>query len=141
VARAAPAYFAALAGASRAARASSPTSACRSRRWPIASRRPAATSTSEGLRRSLGHVGDGNFHVIFLPMPDAPAEQQAVDRVYDALLRRARELGGTCTGEHGIGMGKKDTLLEQYGPDVVELMRLTKLAWDPTSLLNPGKIF
>lgn len=89
----------------------------------------------------LGHVGDGNFHVIFLPMPDAPAEQQAVDRVYSALLRRARELGGTCTGEHGIGMGKKDTLLEQYGPDVVELMRLTKLAWDPTSLLNPGKIF
>ncbi|MES2959071.1 MAG: FAD-linked oxidase C-terminal domain-containing protein [Pseudomonadota bacterium] len=89
----------------------------------------------------LGHVGDGNFHVIFMSMPDAPAERAAIDRVYDAMVVRAREAGGTCTGEHGIGMGKKDKLLDQYGADVVELMRLTKRAWDPRSILNPGKIF
>lgn len=89
----------------------------------------------------LGHVGDGNFHVIFMPMPGATAEHEAIDRVYSAMVERARAAGGTCTGEHGIGMGKRDKLLDQYGPDVVELMRLTKRAWDPKSILNPGKIF
>jgi D-lactate dehydrogenase (cytochrome) len=89
----------------------------------------------------LGHVGDGNFHVIFMTMPGATAEYEAIDRVYGAMVARARAAGGTCTGEHGIGMGKKDKLLEQYGPDVVELMRLTKQAWDPKAILNPGKIF
>jgi D-lactate dehydrogenase (cytochrome) len=89
----------------------------------------------------LGHVGDGNFHVIFMAMPGAAEEHAAVDRVYAAMVARAQACGGTCTGEHGIGMGKKDKLVEQYGPDVVELMRLTKRAWDPKSILNPGKIF
>jgi D-lactate dehydrogenase (cytochrome) len=89
----------------------------------------------------LGHVGDGNFHVIFMPMPGATAEHEAITRVYDAMVDRARAAGGTCTGEHGIGMGKRAKLLEQCGPDVVDLMRLTKLAWDPRSILNPGKIF
>jgi D-lactate dehydrogenase (cytochrome) len=89
----------------------------------------------------LGHVGDGNFHVIFMPMPGATDERAAIDRVYSAMVERARAAGGTCTGEHGIGMGKRDKLLQQYGPDVVELMRLTKLAWDPKAILNPGKIF
>jgi len=89
----------------------------------------------------LGHVGDGNFHVIFMHGPDSAEERAAIDRVYDAMVTRARSFGGTCTGEHGIGMGKKHKLLEQFGPDVVELMRLTKRAWDPKSILNPGKIF
>lgn len=89
----------------------------------------------------LGHVGDGNFHVIFMHLPDSADERAAIDRVYDAMVTRARSFGGTCTGEHGIGLGKKHKLLEQYGPDVIELMRLTKRAWDPKSILNPGKIF
>ena len=89
----------------------------------------------------LGHVGDGNYHVIFMPMPDQPAEHAAVDRVYAAMIARAHAAGGTCTGEHGIGMGKKAKLLAEYGPDVVALMRMTKQAWDPKSILNPGKIF
>ena len=89
----------------------------------------------------LGHVGDGNYHVIFMPMPDVPAEHEAVDRVYAAMVARAHAAGGTCTGEHGIGMGKKAKLLAEYGAEVVELMRLTKQAWDPKSILNPGKIF
>jgi len=89
----------------------------------------------------LGHVGDGNFHVLFMPMPDRLDEQAAVDRVYAALVDRALACGGTCTGEHGIGMGKKAKLLLEYGPDVVGLMRTIKEAWDPQSILNPGKIF
>ncbi len=89
----------------------------------------------------LGHVGDGNFHVLFMPMPDIPAEHAAVDRVYSAMVRRALEVGGTCTGEHGIGMGKKDKLVMEYGAEVVDLMRSIKQAWDPNQILNPGKIF
>jgi len=89
----------------------------------------------------LGHVGDGNFHVLFLAMPDAPQERAAVDRVYAAMVERALAAGGTCTGEHGIGMGKKSKLVAEVGPRVVNLMRHTKLAWDPKSILNPGKIF
>jgi len=89
----------------------------------------------------LGHVGDGNFHVLFMPMPDRPDEQAAVERVYAAMVNRAHAAGGTCTGEHGIGMGKKTKLLAEYGPDVVGLMRAIKTAWDPKGILNPGKIF
>jgi D-lactate dehydrogenase (cytochrome) len=89
----------------------------------------------------LGHVGDGNFHVLFMPMPDNPGEQAAVDRVYAAMIERALAVGGTCTGEHGIGMGKKSKLLLEYGGEVVGLMRSIKEAWDPNGILNPGKIF
>jgi D-lactate dehydrogenase (cytochrome) len=76
-----------------------------------------------------------------MPMPDIPAEHAAVDRVYSAMVRRALEMGGTCTGEHGIGMGKKDKLVLEYGAEVVDLMRSIKQAWDPNQILNPGKIF
>jgi D-lactate dehydrogenase (cytochrome) len=89
----------------------------------------------------LGHVGDGNFHVLFMPMPDRPDEHAAVDRVYQAMVDRALAVGGTCTGEHGIGMGKKSKLLLEYGEEVIGLMRSIKQAWDPNSILNPGKIF
>ena len=89
----------------------------------------------------LGHVGDGNFHVLFMPMPNDAHEQAAVERVYNAMISRAHAVGGTCTGEHGIGMGKRQQLVAEYGPEVVDLMRTTKLAWDPNGILNPGKIF
>ena len=89
----------------------------------------------------LGHVGDGNFHVLFMPMPDRPGERAAVDRVYGEMIARAHAVGGTCTGEHGIGLGKKSRLLAECGPDVVALMRGIKQVWDPRSILNPGKIF
>ena len=74
-------------------------------------------------------------------MPDAPQEREAVDRVYAAMVDRALAAGGTCTGEHGIGMGKKTKLIAEVGQHVVDLMRDTKRAWDPKSILNPGKIF
>lgn len=89
----------------------------------------------------LGHVGDGNFHVLFMPMPDRPDEHAAVERVYAAMVERALAVGGTCTGEHGIGMGKKSKLLLEYGAEVVDLMQSIKRAWDPHAILNPGKIF
>jgi len=97
---------------------------------------------SEGLVAPiLGHVGDGNFHVLFMPMPDKPEEHAAVDRVYSAMINHALAAGGTCTGEHGIGMGKKNKLLMEYGEGVIGLMRSIKQAWDPNGILNPGKIF
>ncbi len=89
----------------------------------------------------LGHVGDGNFHVLFMAMPDAPAEHEAVERVYGAMVARALVMGGTCTGEHGIGLGKKSKLLAECGQDVIELMQGMKTVWDPKSIMNPGKIF
>jgi D-lactate dehydrogenase (cytochrome) len=89
----------------------------------------------------LGHVGDGNFHIIFLVMPDAQDEFDAVERVYSGIVAHALSLGGTCTGEHGIGLGKKQKLVDEYGGDVVAIMHGIKRAWDPKFILNPGKIF
>jgi D-lactate dehydrogenase (cytochrome) len=89
----------------------------------------------------VGHVGDGNFHVLFLLQPGATDEWQRAEQVYDAMIDRALRVGGTCTGEHGIGQGKRGKLVAEYGADVVELMRSIKGAWDPQGILNPGKIF
>jgi len=88
----------------------------------------------------LGHVGDGNFHVVFLIDPDNPEERQAVQRLNDAMVGRALAAGGTCTGEHGIGLGKKASLVKEAGPSL-EVMRAIKRALDPAGILNPGKIF
>ena len=114
---------------------------------PLSALADAVAQAREAIDREglvapiLGHVGDGNFHVLFMPMPDRPEEHAAVERVYADMVARALEVGGTCTGEHGIGMGKKAKLLAECGPDVVALMRAIKQAWDPRSILNPGKIF
>lgn len=88
----------------------------------------------------LGHVGDGNFHVLFMPMPDRPDEQAAVDRIYSAMVGHALAVGGTCTGEHGIGIGKREFLLAEHGEGVA-VMQSLKAALDPLNLMNPGKIF
>ncbi len=89
----------------------------------------------------VGHVGDGNFHVIFLLDPADAAERQKMDDVYDAMVDRAHAAGGTCTGEHGIGMGKREKLVAEFGAETVELMRAVKNAWDPRGIMNPGKMF
>ncbi|MDE2347720.1 MAG: FAD-binding protein [Gammaproteobacteria bacterium] len=89
----------------------------------------------------LGHVGDGNFHVIFLHESGAPEQREAIDRVYGGIVAHALSLGGTCTGEHGIGIGKKSKLVDEYGRDLVYLMRDIKRVWDPHGILNPDKIF
>ena len=89
----------------------------------------------------LGHVGDGNYHVLFLIDPDDAAEGEAAKRVYDGMIEHAHRLQGSCTGEHGIGLGKRKQLIAEFGEDVVDLMREIKRAMDPKGILNPGKIF
>jgi D-lactate dehydrogenase (cytochrome) len=102
--------------------------------------------TKQDLERSvvpatiLGHVGDGNFHVVFSIDPNAPGEQDEVATINRRLVERALAMDGTCTGEHGIGLGKQEYLVEELG-EAVDLMRAVKKALDPTGLLNPGKIF
>lgn len=88
----------------------------------------------------LGHVGDGNFHVIFSIDPNEPAEFAEVETVNRRLVERALAMDGTCTGEHGIGLGKQDWLVAELG-GAVDLMRTLKRALDPRCLMNPGKIF
>jgi D-lactate dehydrogenase (cytochrome) len=88
----------------------------------------------------LGHVGDGNFHVVFSIDPNAPHELEEVNAINARLIRRALDMDGTCTGEHGIGLGKQDWLVEELG-DAVDLMRAIKQALDPLGILNPAKIF
>ncbi len=88
----------------------------------------------------VGHVGDGNFHTV--PMIDAanPAEVATVNKFLERLSRRAADMDGTCSGEHGIGQGKIGALAYQSGT-AVGVMRAIKAALDPFGILNPGKIF
>ncbi|KRB86450.1 lactate dehydrogenase [Sphingomonas sp. Root710] len=88
----------------------------------------------------VGHVGDGNFHVIFAIDPNRPEEMHEVEAINDKLVARALAMDGTCTGEHGIGLGKQQFLVDELG-DAVDMMRLIKRAIDPQDLFNPGKIF
>lgn len=89
----------------------------------------------------LGHVGDGNFHVIFVIDPNNPAEHKEAEALNERLVQRALDMDGTCTGEHGIGLGKQEWLLRELGEDGVDMMRTIKRALDPKNLFNPGKIF
>ncbi|KAI9829423.1 MAG: hypothetical protein M1819_006360 [Sarea resinae] len=88
----------------------------------------------------LGHIGDGNFHESILYDRTNPEERRAVQRCVYAMVDRALEMEGTCTGEHGIGLGKKDSLLKELGVDTINVMRSIKGALDPHWLMNPGKI-
>jgi D-lactate dehydrogenase (cytochrome) len=88
----------------------------------------------------LGHVGDGNFHVLMLAHPDDADENARAAKLSAAIVRRALAVGGTCTGEHGIGVGKIKYLAEEHGEDAVETMRTIKRALDPMNIMNPGKV-
>jgi D-lactate dehydrogenase (cytochrome) len=87
----------------------------------------------------VGHVGDGNFHMIYMVDPQNASELQAAHRLSDAMVQRALSLGGTCSGEHGIGTGKIDYLCRQFG-DSVDIMRTIKRSLDPDNRMNPGKV-
>ncbi|KAF4627694.1 hypothetical protein G7Y89_g10456 [Cudoniella acicularis] len=90
----------------------------------------------------LGHVGDGNFHQIVMYNPDKPQEAEAVKRCVHNMMISALEMEGTVSGEHGIGMGKKqECLLEELGPGTIAVMKGLKRSLDPLWLLNPGKVF
>ena len=89
----------------------------------------------------VGHVGDGNFHVMITVDPDDREEIAQVHAFNDRLVDRALAMEGTCTGEHGIGLGKREKLVDEMGEDGVKVMASIKAALDPAGILNPGKIF
>ncbi|KAB8356672.1 hypothetical protein FH972_024249 [Carpinus fangiana] len=90
---------------------------------------------------ALGHVGDGNFHTSIMYNGKDPAQREKVEKVVKRMVKRALEMEGTCTGEHGIGLGKKASLLEEVGVETVGVMKEIKRALDPQLIMNPGKIF
>ncbi|MEQ6434953.1 FAD-linked oxidase C-terminal domain-containing protein [Comamonas sp. w2-DMI] len=89
----------------------------------------------------VGHVGDGNFHFGYLIDPDSEDERTRAEQLNSQLVQRAIALGGTCTGEHGVGIHKQGFLREEAGDGAVQMMRAIKQALDPRNILNPGKIF
>ena len=113
---------------------------------PISRLAECILQTKEDLRHSfltaplVGHAGDGNFHLGFLIMRDDPAELAEAERLNVRLVMRALAMDGTCTGEHGIGLGKRKYLLAEHG-EGVSVMRQIKQVLDPHNLMNPGKIF
>jgi D-lactate dehydrogenase (cytochrome) len=89
----------------------------------------------------VGHVGDGNFHMGYLIDPNNAQEHALAEDLNQKLVARALNLGGTCTGEHGIGLHKMDFLVAETGEGAVDMMRSIKRALDPHNIMNPGKIF
>jgi D-lactate dehydrogenase (cytochrome) len=113
---------------------------------PISSLAECIAETKRDLDESgliapiVGHVGDGNFHLAILVDPDDPDELRRAVELNERLVRRAIALGGTCTGEHGVGYGKSAFLELELGAPAIEMMRAIKRALDPENLFNPGKI-
>jgi len=89
----------------------------------------------------VGHVGDGNFHTMLLFDPENQEEQAKCKEVANRMARKAISLKGTCTGEHGVGLGKKHLMAEQFGEHGMDVMISIKKALDPHNLMNPRKIF
>src|SRR5438105_7754339 len=133
------AYYAAL--ALRPGSKGWPTDVC----VPISRLAECIAETKQDLAQSTipsalaGHVGDGNFHLIFMIDPEKPEEIAEASPLNDQMVARAWAMDGTCTGEHGIGYGKMDFLLAEHGP-AVDVMRNIKQALDPDGIMNPGKI-
>jgi D-lactate dehydrogenase (cytochrome) len=99
----------------------------------------ADAAASPLIAAVVGHVGDGNFHMIFPLNPGDPTEIAEAQRLTDRLVERALRLGGTCTGEHGVGLGKQRFMYVEHG-EAIETMRAIKVALDPIGLMNPGKL-
>jgi D-lactate dehydrogenase (cytochrome) len=113
---------------------------------PISRLADCVEETLEDIARSgliapiVGHVGDGNFHVSPLVDMENPREIEAADAFASRLAHRAIAMGGTCTGEHGVGQKKIDYMEEEHGPVALDLMRRVKASFDPQNLFNPGKV-
>jgi D-lactate dehydrogenase (cytochrome) len=133
------AYYAAL--ALRPGSKGWPTDVC----VPISRLADCIAETKRDLAQSsipsalAGHVGDGNFHLIFMIDPQRPEEIAEASRLNERMVARALAMEGTCTGEHGVGYGKIDFLRAEHG-DALEVMRSIKHALDPHGIMNPGKI-
>ena len=87
----------------------------------------------------VGHAGDGNFHLVYLLDPAQPEELAEARRLNARMVARALAMGGTCTGEHGVGYGKMQSLIAEHGEGVA-IMRDIKRALDPDNRMNPGKV-
>jgi D-lactate dehydrogenase (cytochrome) len=133
------AYYAAL--ALRPGSKGWPTDVC----VPISRLAECIAETKDDLAQSTipsalaGHVGDGNFHLIFMIDPQKPEEIAEASHLNDRMVARALAMEGTCTGEHGIGYGKMDFMVAEHGP-ALDVMRSIKQALDPNGIMNPGKI-
>jgi D-lactate dehydrogenase (cytochrome) len=112
---------------------------------PISRLADCVTQTQAALKAAnlygpiVGHVGDGNFHVVLFCDRSDAGEVARVKAFYEAMILNAIAMGGTCTGEHGVGMGKMRFLEAEHGPGL-EVMRQIKRALDPLNIMNPGKI-
>ena len=112
---------------------------------PISRLAECVTETAKDLEKSslpvplFGHVGDGNFHLVILIDPKNEKEIEEAKALNVRVVRRALAMEGTCTGEHGVGIGKQAYMQEELG-DAVDLMKDLKRAFDPENLLNPGKV-
>ena len=102
----------------------------------------AETAAAHDLQiGTFGHMGDGNLHPTFLTDERNQDEMHRIHRALDAIVKKTLELGGTITGEHGVGLAKKPWLRQQMGDARLELMKQVKQTLDPNRLLNPGKMF
>lgn len=114
---------------------------------PISRLADCIEATQTDLRESklfgpiIGHVGDGNFHVALTVDPENPEEFHEMEEFHSRLVVRALAMEGTCTGEHGIGVGKIQFLIDELGTNAVNMMSSIKRALDPKGIMNPGKIF
>ena len=98
-------------------------------------------AASRLLAPMVGHVGDGNFHMLLLVDLNDADEVKRAEELLERLVERALAMDGTCTGEHGIGQGKMKYLMAEHGAPALAAMRAIKRALDPLDILNPGKIF
>ena len=97
-------------------------------------------SNSSLVATIVGHVGDGNFHMLMLVDPNNPENYAEATRINERLVQRALAMDGTITGEHGVGMGKKKYMQAEHGAEALAVMRSIKRALDPLNLMNPGKM-
>jgi len=113
---------------------------------PISRLAECVTETEDDLKRLnllspiVGHVGDGNFHMLLMVDLNDRDEIQRAEALLERLVDRALAMDGTCTGEHGVGQGKMKYLIAEHGPAALAAMAAIKRALDPQGIMNPGKI-
>ena len=115
-------------------------SVCRSRSFPCIEQTQQDLVASKIYGPIVGHVGDGNFHVLLTADPNDHAAIEKLEDFHTRLVERSLSLEGTCTGEHGIGVGKIKYLVSELGREAVDVMATIKNALDPNGIMNPGKI-
>ena len=111
------------------------------------SKYPDLASYAKSLQHDLnmkgtlfGHAGDGNLHTVNFALKDDPEQYAVLEQFNDLVVQKAIEFGGTCTGEHGVGIGKQKYMVYEHGEGAIDVMRQLKSMFDPHNILNPGKV-